>query len=813
MNNLSIKQKVFIMFAVMGAVVLVSGAVIFNSLNNVAEDADITNALGRQRMLSQAMGKSALSNAMAKSRRRTIEQNVESLNHYITQMRAIYTRDIVSAAKKVNLGISMDPGSEAHPAIPFPATFTRMVNEKFGENQFFKIDIINKDPINPQKSLKTEMDKKAYEFLTTSPDKIYSKVFEEDSRLYIGLYSSDRATVKACANCHQALKGRPFKIGEMMGIRKFYLMFSEDISLGKEELNPSLEEYQRAKEVFDRTISAMKNGGEYPVDLAMTSFKPVNAIDDEIIQNKIREVMRQFKEFVNHVNSLMSSEVNSLPYRKAQQSIVKSSNDLRKLSDDLVSQYTALSNRNQTTIRWTVISAIILTVLIIIGIYYYFAAKIVSPIQNVSAQLKEISKGNFVQEKLHVDSSDEIGTLQDIYNTLLDTMKEVVNQAEDIASGNLSKQYEMKGDLAHAFGEMTKELRDKQEADRLFKDMSEERQRQAEDLQNKVNSMLEVVSSAAQGDLTQQVVVTGESPIGQMGEGLIQFFEKLVDSMQEISNNANELAISSSEISASVQDQAAVAAQQSTSVTEISTTVEELSISSSQVADNANAVAEISNNALHESERGREAMENLKIKMDTISDDNQVSIREIVELGTRSEEIGKVMEIINNIADQTKLIAFNAAIEASSAGEAGKRFGVVAVEIRRLADNVMESTGEIENKIEEIQQAINRLVVNSERGSKNIKAGTDLTAQTISELENLVSGAKTTADAAAQISLSTQQQKTATEQVLSALKEIVDGSRQSSAAIKQTSAVTNRLSEMSSHLKNLVGRFKINHKN
>jgi len=78
------------------------------------------------------------------------------------------------------------------------------------------------------------------------------------------------------------------------------------------------------------------------------------------------------------------------------------------------------------------------------------------------------------------------------------------------------------------------------------------------------------------------------------------------------------------------------------------------------------------------------------------------------------------MGIINDIADQTKMIAFNAAIEAASSGEAGKRFGVVAVEIRRLADNVMESTGEIENKIEEIQKSINRLVVASESGSKVI---------------------------------------------------------------------------------------------
>ena len=220
-------------------------------------------------------------------------------------------------------------------------------------------------------------------------------------------------------------------------------------------------------------------------------------------------------------------------------------------------------------------------------------------------------------------------------------------------------------------------------------------------------------------------------------------------------------------------------------------------------------MAKISTSALHDSERGMEAIGSLKGKMDDISSDNQVSFKEIVDLGRKSKEIGKVMEIINNIADQTKLIAFNAAIEASSAGEAGKRFSVVAVEIRQLADNVMESTSEIEGKIDEIQQAINRLVINSENGSNRIKEGTDLAAQTIAELERLVEGAKSTADAASQISRSPNQQKTATDQVLSALKEIVNGSRQSSTAIKHTSAVTTKLSEMSSNLKQLVSRFKI----
>ena len=150
------------------------------------------------------------------------------------------------------------------------------------------------------------------------------------------------------------------------------------------------------------------------------------------------------------------------------------------------------------------------------------------------------------------------------------------------------------------------------------------------------------------------------------------FFDNLSKNMKGIASMANELALSAKEISSSVQDQAAVSAQQSASVTEISSTVEELSASSNQVAENADSVARISSDSLHDSERGMKAIGSLKLKMDEISEDNQGGMKEIVALGRKSNEIGKVMEIINNIADQTKLIAFNAAIEASSAGEAGK---------------------------------------------------------------------------------------------------------------------------------------------
>lgn len=128
----------------------------------------------------------------------------------------------------------------------------------------------------------------------------------------------------------------------------------------------------------------------------------------------------------------------------------------------------------------------------------------------------------------------------------------------------------------------------------------------------------------------------------------------------------------------------------------------------------------------------------------------------------------------------------------------------MAVKIRRLADNVMESTNEIQSKIEEIQQAINRLIVVAEISSKRIEDGADLEGKTILELESLVQGSKSTNDESKQISLATQQQMTVTSQVLTTLKEI----QQSSVSMKQTQTVTSGLSESSKVLSKLVNEFK-----
>jgi len=310
-------------------------------------------------------------------------------------------------------------------------------------------------------------------------------------------------------------------------------------------------------------------------------------------------------------------------------------------------------------------------------------------------------------------------------------------------------------------------------------------------------------------DLTKKVNVNAKNEVAE----LAQWFNKHLDGLRDIISAVGDLTANSysctNEISSAIQQQTGVTTEQSASVSEITSTMEELSASSTSIANHSSSVVELSTKALQLTEAGVSAVEGMMNKMEEIKRDNSESIQKIVDLGSKSKEITKVMEIINTIADQTKLIAFNAALEASSAGEAGKRFGIVAVEIRRLADSVMESTEEIENKISEIQQAVSSLVTSSEKGSKGIDEGIETSSHTSETLSHILTGAQSTVEAAKQISLSTQQQKTASDQVVVSLREIAEGSKQTSDSIMQINNTTIELSKLSDNLKDVVDKFKV----
>lgn len=322
--------------------------------------------------------------------------------------------------------------------------------------------------------------------------------------------------------------------------------------------------------------------------------------------------------------------------------------------------------------------------------------------------------------------------------------------------------------------------------------------------------LTQMLDSLGEGKITQRLTLSARhDELDMIGKGINSMAERLFGILGKVSDATQELNQSFLEMSAAIEEQAIVSSDQAAAVTEITATMEELSISSSQIAQHSKRVLDMSTKALDETTQGAVGVEMIMGKMVEITDENRKSTQEIIQVGKKSKDIVKVMNIINNIADQTKLIAFNAALEASSAGDAGRRFGVVAVEIRRLADTVMESIREIEVHINENQEAINNLVIRSEEGAKRVEEGMELATKTAEMLIGIVDDVRSTSEASKQISLSTQQQKTASDQVLISLKEIGHGTRQSSASIGQISTIVKGLNRMSGNLICELNKFEL----
>lgn len=259
----------------------------------------------------------------------------------------------------------------------------------------------------------------------------------------------------------------------------------------------------------------------------------------------------------------------------------------------------------------------------------------------------------------------------------------------------------------------------------------------------------------------------------------------LLDQIRGANTNIRAL---TAEVLAATEQQAAGASEQAAAVTETSATVEELAQTSSQIADNSEAVVRVAERTLATAEEGMHAVQQSAEGIEEIRITTQQSSDRILALGERSQEIGRVLTIIDEIAEQTKILALNAAIEAARAGDAGKGFSVVAEEIRKLAESVTESTQEIGRVVREIQASTSALIMQTEKAAKKVAEGREMAGDTQEALERIVAQVEETTDAAKQISIATQQQRTASDQVVVSMREVATVSQQAAQASRQISA-------------------------
>jgi methyl-accepting chemotaxis protein len=181
-----------------------------------------------------------------------------------------------------------------------------------------------------------------------------------------------------------------------------------------------------------------------------------------------------------------------------------------------------------------------------------------------------------------------------------------------------------------------------------------------------------------------------------------------------------------------------------------------------------------------------------------------VIVDHMIDLGKKSQQIGGILEIINELAEQTNILAINATIEAAGAGEMGRRFAVVADEIRKLADRVGGSTKEIRELVDDIRAAVNTTVMATEGGSKAVDAGQRQFGEVATSFKQITSLVGTTSEAAREIELSTKQQASAVEQVTLAMANVSQAAKETEASSSQTFQTSSELTSLSRDLARLV---------
>ncbi len=317
------------------------------------------------------------------------------------------------------------------------------------------------------------------------------------------------------------------------------------------------------------------------------------------------------------------------------------------------------------------------------------------------------------------------------------------------------------------------------------------------------------VKAACQGEVGMKVEVSSQDEFGTLARSYNQMLDLIVYLIKQTQESSKRLAQSSSEILAAAEQQASGSAQQAASISETTATMEELAATYRQIADNADQVVQMAEASLGNAESGQQAVLNTLTAMEQIKSRSQSSANKILSLGERSQQIGQVLSIINSIADQTKILALNAAIEAARAGEAGKGFSVVAIEIRKLAESVVASTGEISQIMTEIQAAANDLVIATEQELKQVQGGVDLAHVTGDSFDQILEMVEQTTVAAKEISAATQQQRSATDQVVRAMREVASVAQQTASGSRQVAASAQQLSSIASESSQVGGAFQL----
>lgn len=557
-------------------------------------------------------------------------------------------------------------------------------------------------------------------------------------------------------------------------------------NLGIVKIHRSMKDVALAKNTAERHVAEEKVN-EYEKEV----YKDFDIITERFLGDKsmyeeakaaftdwkmIRDEVIAFMEAGNREAAARITKEKGADHVRLIQTKMKALSDFAQNKAD-----TFWKNAGNTRDSVLTITIVVLIAAFILGVFIAIITgrDIANPIVYLSEAAGKVAGGD-LSVKVDVNSNDELGELAASFNSMIESIK--VGQDELVA--------------------------EKEGIQKKVEEAVSESEMQKEYLGNSVNEIISAMDRFAGGDLTVNMVIKNKDEIGNLFSGFNKVVANIKNMIERVAEAVDATASASTEISSSTEEMAAGAQQQSSQTTEVAGAVEEMTNTIVETTNNNKVAAKDANNSKEIAEAGGRVFAELETSMDALASIVEESTEIVDELGKSSEKIGEIVHTINDIADQTNLLALNAAIEAARAGEQGRGFAVVADEVRKLAERTTKATKEIEEMIGAIQTNTSKAVSSMHTGTEQVNTGKQKVTDANESMQQIINSSINVLEMVNQTARASEEQNLAAEEISRNIVSINQVAQETAKGVEQIATASEDLAKLTENLQGMVSNFR-----
>lgn len=578
------------------------------------------------------------------------------------------------------------------------------------------------------------------------------------------------------------------------------------------------------------------------VDNSISDLKKIHF--DNNISNSLLETEKVWKEYKSVVvdaiisagmmnDHEMASVITTTSGEEVSAKMKKNFSLIEKNLDEFGVQLNAQIDNELSNARWIIVIGMVVGSFVLLISLFKVAPSITKPVEEFKKIIHRFSLGDYDVE-LTNSTKDEFGEMKEMLITLKEAQEEKIHAAENIANGLFEKVKPAsdKDELAFCFNKEVDALIDITNEINSITEATNNGNLSVRGNETKfnggfkvilsgINNMLDsviipiregadVLADMAKGDLTKRVDGKYKGDLKLITDSINKVADSLDAALKEVAEAISATASAANQISSSSEEMAAGAMEQTSQTSDVANSVDEMTRIILDNTKNASYAAETAKEAGEKAKRGGDVVTQTIAGIERIAVVVENSAKTIFTLGKNSDKIGEIIQVIDDIADQTNLLALNAAIEAARAGEQGRGFAVVADEVRKLAERTTKATKEIALMIKEIQKDTSNAVSSIKKGTEEVDKGKQLANEAGMVLNEIINVAEKVREAAYQVAAASEEQANSSEQISRNIEGINNVTREASAGINQIARAAEDLSRLTVGLQNMINRFKLN---